>query len=344
MYTKETGIYRIPHYLEIVEEYMDMCDNETRKICLAVNEQDQNKLLASLTSKLYDNIVEKVDDIDFGDIPRTKGDFTKLPNYDKIVECTNTLRDILIQYKQKTDATDTIMDAIRHLTYRKDLFEKAYKYNIELPMVVYNTIGLSIISAVSLMISTTIEFIKSPTQDGFEIVFDQVSFVKTKDHLLFDNLKKFNNACKSGDLDKAIDFTIRTNAKGFTGMEYGFVAGGIALIAIILNIVPILRELVFFFFYTRTRVSDYFDIQADLLQMNAHNLRMSTSTDIKDKEKVIKQQLRIADVFRRLADAIRVDCKTAEAKATKEIVSDNKKIKTDEILDSVPDSATSALF
>ena len=344
MFNNEPGVYRPNGYLEIIESYMDICDNDTRKICLAVNEEDQNKLLSSLTSKLYDNIVEKVDDIDFGDIPRTKGDFTKLPNYSKITECCETLRNILIQYKQKTDTVDTIRTAIDNLIRKRETFEKAYKYNIELPMVVYNTIGLSVVSAISLMISTTIEFIKSPNHDGFEIVFDQVSFVKTKDHLLFDNLKKFNKSCESGDLDKTMDFVIRSNAKGFTGAEYGIIAGGIALIAIILNIIPILRELIFFFYYTRTRVSDYFDLQADLLQMNANNLRMSSSTDIKDKERVIKQQLRIADTFRRIANFISIDSKSAEVKATKEIVSKDKKIKADEILDSVPDSATSALF
>ena len=345
MYEIDKGFYRPQEYLDIVNEYMDLTDTETRKICMNINEEDQNQLLASLTSKLYDNIVEKVDDIDFGDLPRTKGNFRALPNYDKIVGCVDTLKKILIQYKQKTDPIDTIELAIENINLKKDLFEKGYKYNVELPMLVYNTIGLSIISSISLMISTTIEFIKSPNNDGYQITLDQVALIKTKNHLLFENLKKFNEACRKGDLDKALDFTIKSNVKGFTGMEYGFIAGGIALIAIILNIIPILRELVFFFFYTRTRVSDYFDVQADLLQMNAHNLEANNTTDLKDKERIIKQQLRIADVFRRIANAIAVDSKRSEVAATKDIVQSDKKIKTSEILDSAPDSAaSSALF
>ena len=342
MYKFDRGIYRSKEYLQIIDEHMDLEDKETRHICMSINEEDQNRLLASLTSKLYDNIVEKVDDIDFGDLPRTKGDFTKLPNYDKVVGCVDTLRNILIQYKQKTDPVDVISTAIENLRLKKDLFEKGFRYNVELPMLVYNTVGLSVISAISLLISTTIEFIKSPNQDGYHITLDQVALVKTKDHLLFDNLKKFNEACRKGDLDKSIDFVIKSNAKGFTGMEYGMIAGGIALVAIILNIVPILRELVFFFYYTRTRVSDYFDVQADLLQMNAHNLEMNNNHDLKDKERIIKQQLRIADVFRRIANAIAVNSKQAEVAATKEIVNADKKIKTSEILDSAPDSAAAA--
>ena len=46
-------------------EFFDITDTETRKVLLAVNEADQNKVLVSLTSKLYDNVVDRIDDIDF---------------------------------------------------------------------------------------------------------------------------------------------------------------------------------------------------------------------------------------------------------------------------------------
>lgn len=335
-----SGIYRPTGYMDIINEYMDIEDNETRHVCLAINEEDQNQLLAALTSKLYDSIVDKVDDIDFGDIPKTKGDISKLPNYDKITECITTLRGILVQYKQKTDCVDTIDLAVHNLLTRSDLFEKAYRYNIELPIVVYNTIALSIISAISLLISTTIEFIKSPNQDSYQVSFDYTSLAKTKDHLLFTNLENFNKSCSKGDIDTSLNMIIKNGVKNFTGLEIGVVAGSLALITLILNIVPIMRELIFFFYYSRTRVADYFDIQADLLQMNAHNLELSKNDmDQKSKQRIVTRQMRIVDAFRKFANLIKVDCKKAEVSATKDIVSNNKKIKTNELLDSMPDSA-----
>lgn len=340
----EYGVYRHPVFEEAINEYFDITDTKTRKILLAVDEADQNQILTTLTSKLYDAVVSKVDDIDFGDIPRTKGDITKLPNYDKIVNCLDILEKILVQYKQKTDPVDTISNALENLRIRKEVFMKAYRYNVELPIVVYNTIGLSIISSISLMIATTIEFIKNPGNDSYEIVLDSVALAKTKDNLLFTNLKKFNKSCEGSNFDNAIDTVIKNNMKNFTGAEIGFLGAGIAIVGIILTIVPIMRELIFFFYYSRTRVSEYFDIQADLLQMNAHNLELSSTNDGKEKEKIAKKQLRIADVFRKISNAIAVSNKNSEVAATKEITANDKKLKTDDVLDSVPDSASSVLF
>jgi len=335
--------YRSKEFTTAVHEYFDIHDIETRKILLAVNEVDQNQILASLTSKLYNNIVDKVDDIDFGDIPRTKGDITQLPNYDKIVDCINTLKNILIQYKQPEDPVLTIEHALENIKIRRELFTKAYRYNIEVPMVLYNTICLAIISSISLMISTSIEFIKTPNSEDFKIILDKVSLNKTKNSLLFLNLKKFNEACRKGDIDNSLETLVRNKLRNLTGVEVGIAAGTIAAIGILFNIVPILRELIFFFYYSRTRVSEYFDIQADLLQMNANNLDASRITTGEDKRKVADRQSKIAQMFRKIANKLAVTAKTSEAEATKEISSANKN-KINDVVDSVPDSATSALF
>ena len=338
------SFYRDPIFEKAMTEYFDIEDHETRKILLNVNEADQSQVLTALTSKLYDNIVEKVDDIDYGEIPNTKGDITKLSNYEKLDDCINILRDILEEYKQDTKPIMVIDHALENIKLRKELFEKAFRYNIELPMVMYSTMCLSIISSVSFMISTCIEFIKTPNQENFDIVLDKVALAKTKQNLLFVNLGKFNDSCRSGDFDRAMEHIINNKIKNFSGVTTVGVIGSIALIGIILNIIPILRETVFFFYYSRTRVSDYFDAQADLLQMNAYNIEHNERKDPEDKEKIIKKQLKIVDLFRKISNKLAIDNRESEVKATKEIVSSNKKYKTDEVLDSIPDSASSALF
>lgn len=338
------GEYRSAHFLKAIDEYFDASDRKTRKILMAVDETDQNQILSTLTSKLYDSIVTKVDDIDFGDIPRTKGDVTKLPNYDKIVDCIKTLNDILVQYKQDTEPVDTIDHALTNLRERKELFEKGYRYEIELPMIVYNTMYLSVISSISLMISTAIEFIKSPGQEGFDIALDKVSLVKTKESLLFVNLRKFNKACNSGQIDNALEAVIKNKMKNFTGVELGLAASTVAVIGVLFAIIPIIRELIFFFYYSRTRVSEYFDAQADFLQMNAHNVQSGVGKTEIDRKKVVTKQLKIVELLRKVAKKIAVDAKVSETSATKEITNTAKK-KIDDVTDGVvPDSASSALF
>lgn len=101
---------------------------------------------------------------------------------------------------------------MQNVTDRKELFEKAYKFNVEMPIIIYNTITLAIVSSVSFMISACIEFIKLPNDQGFDIAIDRTSVIKTKDNILLNNLARFNNMCAKGDFDKAIDFVIKQNA------------------------------------------------------------------------------------------------------------------------------------
>lgn len=333
---------------KIINEYFDFTDEQTRKTIISLNEEGQNQVLSALTNKLYNDIVERVDNIDFGDIPNTKGDITKLPNYKKLTDCINTISSIVREYKQSTDVVNIVERARVNLEIRKELWEKAYRYNSDLVIMTYETMSLALISSVSYLISTCIEFIKNPGTNEFTVIFDKVGYSRAKDSLLFENLKRFNAVCENGDIEKAYDVILRNHMKNFTGMEIGAVAAGLAVITIILNIVPILRELVFFFYYSRTRVSEYFDIQADLLQMNAQNLELQDSTKSgrtgAEKERVIKRQMQVVNMFHKIADFFRVNVKNSESKAKTDIEVTNKKIKTSDIMTDLPDSTAESLF
>lgn len=331
-------------YNTILNEYFDIEHNETRKIMLAIDENDQNSVLNALTSKLYDSIVNKVDDIDFGSIPETKGDITKLENYDKLVECINVMEGLLKEFKQDAKPIHDIKSALKNIETRKDLFERGFKLNIELPMVLYSTITLSIVSSISFLISSCVEFIKSPAEEDFKVTIDKISLVKSKQNLLFTNLDKFNKACDKGQIDNALDYVMKNATKNLTGMETGVVVGSIALVGLLLNIIPILRELIFFFYYSRTRMSDYFEIQADLLQVNAYNIQNNQSINKKEREAIAKKQLKIVEMFRKLSNRLAIEVKTTEVKAEKAISNEKKQYKTSDIVDSVPDSASSILF
>lgn len=338
-------IYRSKAYMDMVNEHFDITDTKTRKILLSVNEADQAQIMQSLTSRLYDRIVDKVDDIDFGDIPSTKGDITKLPNYDKIMDSIDIIRNILVESKQDVTPINTVATAVENIRTRKELFNRAYMMNVELPIITYNSVCLAIISSISFLISACIEFIKTPNADGFEIAIDKVALAKTKQNLVFDNLAKFNESCRKGDVDKAMDYVIKGNVQNLAAETIiSGIAVGLGIFAVLFNLIPILQELVFFFYYSRTRVSDYFDMQADLLQMNAHNLELTSTRDPEETKKIVKKQMKIVDMFRKISNKLQIKCKEAEVKATKEIVANNKKNKIDDMIDSVPDSASSVLF
>ena len=339
-----SSIYRPKEYLEAMK-YFDTSDTMTRNVLLAVNEVDQGTVMTSLSNKLYKHIVDKVDDIDFGTIPDSRGDITKIDNYDNLVDCINIISEILQQYHQPTDTVEIVSMALQNMIDRRDLFERAYKLNVEMPIIIYNTITLSIISSVSFLISACIEFIKLPDDQGFEIAVDRTAVIKARDNILFQDLAKFNRMCDKGEFDKAMDYIMKQNANNFFGNIAFTASSAVIAVGIILLLIPVIRELIFFFYYARTKISDYFDAQATLLTMNAYNIENNLSRDEKSRKEIATKQKKIADIFKKISNKIKIDAKTGEVKAEKEINNlDKQKYKTSDVMDNIPDSANSALF
>lgn len=328
-------------YESIITEHFNISDDYTRHTLLNINEADQNKVMESLTSKLYQSIMDKVADIDFGSIPDSKGDITQVQNYDNLINCIGVIKDILIEYKQDLEPVNTITEAISNVQARVDTWRKGFALKLDLPVLLYDTIVLSIVSSVSLVIATSIEFIKDAGDTSFSIKFDKVQYVKTKDSVLFDNLKKFNQSCQSGELDRSLEHVFKAASKQLTGLGVLTVVGVVGVVGIIINIIPILRELVFFFYNTKQTISDYFAIQADLLQINAEyvkdnpNLNLSTT----ERKDVVKKQSKVVEVFRKISNSLAIDSKTAQSKAAKDVEANKKKYNVNDIVDQKLDSA-----
>lgn len=344
MFDSEDVLYRDPVFNKAITEHFNIADSRTRRYLLSLDEAGQNSVLMSLTSKLYDKIVEKCDDIDYGEIPDTKGDITKLSKYHDMKETISIMHDLLKEYKQDTGPVDELSVAFANIESRKDLFERAYRYNSELPIAMYCNVVLAIITGISYMIATCIEFIKDPGSENFRIALDKTSYAKTKDHLIYSTLKSFNKTCANKDFDKAMEAVLKASTKNFAG---GAILGGIAigLIGVILVLIPVLRELIFLFYYMRMRVSDFFDIQADLLQMNAYSIEANTTLDKDEQKKIMAKQLKYVDRFRKISNTFAIDVKKAEASSDKEKKSeDDTKMLIDDIDGLDTGSNGSALF
>lgn len=327
--------FRDPVVMEAFTAHFDLTDKKTRQAILAMNEADQNSVLTALTSKLYDNIVAKVDDIDYGEIPSTKGDVTKLSNYAKLKECIDLLRNILREYKQDTAPIDAVALALVNIESRKDMFGRAFRMDVELPIIMYNNMVLAVINGVSYMIATCIEFIKTPNKDTFQISLNKVAFAKTKSNLMYNNLKRFNKCCEKRDFDKSMDHIIKEFVKIHEGAAiagfFASVSGKWAIAAILLMIIPFLREIVFFFYFIRMRVSEFFDLQADLLQMNAYNVESNATIDDSKKQKIVSGQLKVVEFFRKIANKFSINSKKAEVETEKEISAQSGNMKIDDV-------------
>lgn len=332
------------HVNEICYKYMDMADSNTRKAMIMMEESEQDSVLLSLTSKLYEMIINKTTDIDFGDIPSTKGDVTMLESYEKMLSSIDTLTQILQQFHQPTKPIDEIRAALDNIENLKPLFKKGFQANIEIIMTTYNTMVLSVISSISYMISVSVYYVKSPSDSTFKLVLQKAGITRTKDSLVYNALVSFNESCKHGEIQSAFNPLIKSKIKSFAGITVGMAAIAIAVAGILINILPIIRELTYFFYASNARFSEFFDVQADMLDMNVQLLKANEVNSVADKKVVISRQESISKRFRKIAEFFAVKNKDNEKKAGELGKAENKAYKVNDIVDTAPDSISDSLF
>jgi hypothetical protein len=251
------------------------------------------------------------------------------------------LRSIVKEYHQSTEPIDVVSDAIANIRSRTKLWTKCYAMNLELPIILYQSIVMACVSSISLLIATSIEFIKNTDDGTYTAALDKVAYNKTSVNLLYNNLKKFNAACKAGQIDEMVNQVIAMNSKQFVGTIANILVSGTAVVMIIKFIVPMLRELVFFFYHAKQSVSDYFAVQADLLEVNANNLQYKSSIPDEKKTAIYDRQKGIADKFRNISNAFAIKMNKAQHDADKSITSEKKKYKISDISTDNPDSEDS---
>lgn len=333
-------------YNALVKEHFDITDRETRKVLVTIDEADQNQVMGNLAAKLYDAIVKKVTDIDFGQIPASKGDITKIPNYLDMVSCLTTIRDMMIESKQSTGSADIIFLAIENMKKYQKIWEKGYFLENEMTIVFYNTIALSIVSAISLLTSATIEFIKNPQSDVIDIELAKVANHKTKDNLLFKNLDKFNKACRKGDIEKVFNEVLKAQRQLKEGTIVkesisAILFTGAMVLGLLTTVIPILHQLTNALYCLRQNVAEYLAGEADVIRLNAEKVQYNRAKTPEQKKKIIARQYKIADHFKKWANRLMIKANKADAEAQRQIKEDrSNKSKIGDVIDEMPDSAS----
>ena len=333
-------------YNALVKEHFDITDRETRKILVTINEADQNQVMGNLAAKLYDAIVNKVTDIDFGQIPASRGDITKIPNYLDMVSCLTTIRDMMIESKQSTGSADIIFLAIENMKKYQKMWEKGYVLENEMVIVFYNTIALSIVSAISLLTSATIEFVKNPQSDIIDIELAKVANHKTKDNLLFKNLDKFNKACRKGDIEKIFNDVLRAQRQLKEGTVIkesisAILFTGAMVLGLLSTVIPILHQLTNALYCLRQNVAEYLAGEADVIRLNAEKVQYNIEKTPVQKKNIIARQHKIADHFKKWANKLMIKANKADVEAQKQIKKDrSNKSKIGDVIDDMPDSAS----
>ena len=93
----------------------------------AILEDVESPITKTYKEKLFESIISR-SHIDFGDIPKSKGDITKYSGYKSMLDCLHSLLKVANEEKSKelTNAVNTVLTAIENIRALQNVYVKAY--------------------------------------------------------------------------------------------------------------------------------------------------------------------------------------------------------------------------
>jgi hypothetical protein len=270
----------------------------------------------TMITNLYKSAIEK-SHIDFEDIPNSKGDVTRYSGYKSMVDTLALVKEIASKHNAKIPEIETVEDALNNIIAFRESFDKGFRLDKEFIILQYNTLVYATVEATSILVSSYVDFAKRPDRVEFTIMRDS----KRGGYSAIQNLAKFNMAVKKGDYSKVMNAVIKSGKEGLVGVDDMVIPA--LIIGGVLAIVPAIRELIFGFYYSRMKLSDYLEQQAQLLEINRQSIEASQMS-AKEKNQIIKKQQAKINDLRRLSDKIKVDRTMSDNKAAVALQSENK--------------------
>lgn len=325
------------------DETLNMSSYDTLSTVMSFNEAEQGNAIMLLANKLYNMIVNKLEDIDFKEIERSKGDITKFAQYKKTKESIDTLMTIANQSKSGIEEVNVLNECMKNLEENKDIFVKGFKNDISIIKYFYNTAVLGLISDIGFMTVVCVEFIKNPESNvGLEI--KNLEQYKTKFYLVHRNLIKFNESCSKGELQKCFNTLSSYKVKHESIAVVGIIGSIIAVASVLVYfVIPFLRDLTYLFFSFRAKLSDWFGVQSELLDANATRLKALKAKSDTETKNVIEAQNKWSNRMKKISEFLAIKYIPAAKNAERQSAIDSKTtIKKDEVNEI--DDRVSSLF
>ena len=277
---------------------MEASSEEDKKYMKSMSKDDINQINGTLLQNLYKSVIDRKN-IDFGDIPDSAGDIEKMKYYANTVECLNTLEELYRQHNIEEPTLVTIRTAISNMKKYRPQFQDGFRRKHDFIMLTYNSLAMSIIDATSFLIASFMDYVVSPN-NAYAVGKNANN---SRGRVVTSSLEKFNSMSNNNQFGDALEYMLMEQRKNFAG-ETVVVTG--AIIMILLSIVPIIRELIFFYYHSRVRLSDYLNMQADFLEMNKLAVQASEKSPT-ERKAIIKKQDDVIKKLRRKADKLQIN-------------------------------------
>ena len=313
-------------------------------------ENVQANVTDAVLAKMFELTIGKYNKLDFSDIERSRGDVTKTKFYMNLNECISTLVDIHT-VTDKIPSVLIVSDALNNLRSLKNTFEYNFRIKNNCAIMIYNTIYYAIMEATSYIIAASIDISKEESGNviginihqldskAFTLINSLVSFNKcVADNTLLkfmkqsaDEVQVQNESIVTDVTMKVVTDFIRNNKKtiGKVALIGSAIFGTLYLGA---HIIPMIREIIYWIYKARNKISEAAAMQAEFLELNIESLQhmdpnatIGRSKILRKKittEKLISRQTKHANRFRSIADKFALESDKATRDAKLEIKGD----------------------
>ena len=285
-----------------------------------LTEGEKLKAADQLVTKLFKDIKKKSLKLSDKDIEKTKGDFSKHPEYKTMCRAIRFLEESANSQNNAglSEKVKVLRETEKLLVANKDIFKNAFQYGNDVLVVSYFNICVGLIVGISECISLNAQIIQSK-KFGADSVGNRAFGGKSN---YIEGLKSANAVMRSNKL-RMVNDTIVVKNESFgdsvkkalaTGSKIAFGAGiGIGSIILILSAI---KRICFTYFHQRIKLADHLRNTAEYVQLK--------SDGVSDNNVKAKQQKWI-DKLLAFAEKVDVDSASANSKADADIkVSDQE--------------------
>lgn len=288
---------------------------------LTILEDATSPITSKYMEKLYQQVLDKKH-IDFGDIPKSKGNIREYSGYGSLKEVTGTIQSLTTEIKSTSRAVkcvNTLITAISNMESLSTIFSKGFQEKNDYVMLDYNCFTYSIVQATTYILSEFVEFVKNPESKELDI---RIIDTKQKAPSFYmDTLEKFNKLNSTSEYKDYLEYMINKEKNNFTGAA---VLGFSAVVAAALSIIPITRSVVYRIYRFRMKLADALAMQAVFLEMNKCRVQARQDIDKEKIKKILDKQEKLRQAFLKISEKLKVEDSKAGKAAANDLQRDNR--------------------
>lgn len=265
-----------------------------------LDEANQVQVTDDALTGMMKFITDKYNSIDFGEIEKSAGDIMRFKYTKMLEENLETLDNIYKNAVPTDPGAKKYCEVILHcrsvlnfLQSERMMFSALFKGGNGMVQLLYTSLVAGVIYCVGILVSNTIRFVTTEKDTDCEVLFDEIP--GTLRHCHIKNMRYAYNSLSNFQKYLNESYKVMTKRQSVSeSVTLGSVALGIAavgaFIALIPNIINLIREIIYSIYCTRTKISDMLAIQQDLIRTNIESLEAGRG-DVK----VIARQKKIAE-------------------------------------------------